>query len=334
MWQRREASEPSPGVVRVDANFARYVWKVSLKQGRISDRKSSPTNQTLFDPEWHLREKLWFFPWCCSVSLSGGRMAWWWLRKTNCLYLCFLLLMQDYLFFLFLTSPLTSSYLSFFTPHLFRQVILGQCLSLVAFLISSITSAFHLCLSSCLTKAGAPRVSLCTWLTPEQGCWAALAEVIFSEWWTMQVRNTSVINLPNEGEKVITNLSLIQVPPKNKLEGAFCLINIIINSEIKLITPACDLHPSFSRAALRLSLLLIATDTVSFTRCVCLPTAAIIVKPSRSESLQIHSNLKQVQRQSSFTDEVTVIKGFWGFSYHLANFPLPWEIWWQDRGIV
>lgn len=63
MWQGREVREPSPAVVRVDADFTWYIWKISLRQGRISDRKSSFTNRNLFDLEWHLREKtLIFFP--------------------------------------------------------------------------------------------------------------------------------------------------------------------------------------------------------------------------------------------------------------------------------
>lgn len=94
-------------------------------------------------------------------------------------------------------------------------------------------------------------------------------------------------------------------------------------------------HSPLSRAALRSASLLIATDAIPFACWVCLLTTATIAKPSRSEFPHIHLNLKQVhQRQSSFTDEVTVIKGFWGFFYHLANFLLPWEIRWQDSCIV
>lgn len=62
-WQGREVRESSPAVVMVDADFTYYSWKVSLRQGRISDRKFSFTNWNFFDLEWHLREKtLIFFP--------------------------------------------------------------------------------------------------------------------------------------------------------------------------------------------------------------------------------------------------------------------------------
>lgn len=62
LWQGREVREPSRAVVRVDAGFTWYIWKASLRQGRISDRKSSFPNRNLFDLEWHLQEKTLFFP--------------------------------------------------------------------------------------------------------------------------------------------------------------------------------------------------------------------------------------------------------------------------------
>lgn len=49
LWQGRAVREPSPAVVRVDADFTGYICKVSLRQGRISDRKSSFINRNLFD---------------------------------------------------------------------------------------------------------------------------------------------------------------------------------------------------------------------------------------------------------------------------------------------
>lgn len=61
LWQAREVREPSPAVLRVDADFTWYIWKVSLGQGRITDRKSTFTNQSLFDLECHLQEKTLIF---------------------------------------------------------------------------------------------------------------------------------------------------------------------------------------------------------------------------------------------------------------------------------
>lgn len=83
--------EPSPAVVRVDADFTGYICKVSLRQGRISDRKSSFINRNLFDLASGMaspRENWGFSP--TDVAESAFLGAGWFgydSQNLNCLFL-------------------------------------------------------------------------------------------------------------------------------------------------------------------------------------------------------------------------------------------------------